>query len=69
MKYFFFLILFTYSSCVSRLHKSLDKKQTSGDLFKTITFGNCEYVQIEYGIGEGRVYRLIHKESCKNHTK
>lgn len=65
---FLFFIFNLLISCSPKIH-STNKKQTSGDLFKTITFGNCEYVQIEYGIGEGRVYRLIHKESCKNHTK
>jgi hypothetical protein len=65
---FLFLIFDLLICCTPKIH-STNKKQTSGDLFKTITFGNCEYVQIEYGIGEGRVYRLIHKESCKNHTK
>jgi hypothetical protein len=65
---FLFLVFNLLISCNLKIH-STNKKQTSGDLFKTITFGNCEYVQIEYGIGEGRVYRLIHKESCKNHTK
>jgi hypothetical protein len=73
-KKFYIKILFLFSifnlfiSCHSSYHLK-SKKQTSGDLFKTITFGNCEYVQVEYGIGESRVFRLIHKESCKNHNK
>ena len=41
----------------------------SSNLFREITFSGCEYYQIEYGIGEGSVYRLIHKDSCKNHHK
>ena len=65
---FLFLIFNLLISCSPNIYPT-NKKQTSGDLFTTIIFGNCEYVQIEYGIGEGRVYRLIHKESCKNHTK
>ena len=65
---FLFLIFNLLISCYPIVHIK-NNKQTSGDLFKTITFGNCEYVQIEYGIGEGRVYRLIHKYSCKNHSK
>ena len=65
---FLFLVFILLISCNSKI-LSTNNKQTSGDLFKTITFVNCEYVQIEYGIGGSRVYRLIHKESCKNHTK
>ena len=41
----------------------------SSNLFREVTFSGCEYYQIEYGIGEGSVYRLIHKDSCKNHHK
>jgi len=59
-----FLIFNLLVSCTSTIH-STNKKQTSGDLFRTITFANCEYVQIEYGIGEGRVFQLIHKSDCK----
>ena len=63
-----FFISYLFVSCNSPSH-IINKKQTSGDLFRTIIFANCEYVQIEYGIGEDRVYRLIHKDSCKNHSK
>lgn len=41
----------------------------SSNLFKQVEFSGCEYYQIEYGIGEGSVYRLIHKDSCKNHRR
>jgi hypothetical protein len=41
----------------------------SSNLFREITFDGCEYYQIEYGIGEDSVFRLIHKENCKNHSR
>lgn len=41
----------------------------SSNLFREVNFDGCEYYQIEYGIGEGSVYRLIHKDNCKNHSK
>lgn len=45
------------------------KIQGSSSLFKTVEFGGCEYYQIEYGIGEGRVFKLLHKDDCKNHVE
>ena len=61
-----FFYLFIFLSCNSKITKKSSFKETSGTLFKTIKFGDCDYVQIEYGIGEGRVYFLVHSESCKN---
>ncbi len=67
MRYFFFLIMLTSCSCVSKFHLRTPFKQTSGDLFKTINFDGCDYVQVEYGIEEYSSYQLIHKENCRNH--
>lgn len=62
--FFFILIIFTSCSKKVSLYR---KNQTSGNIFKSIIFDGCEYVEIDYGVGENRVYRLIHKESCTNH--
>jgi hypothetical protein len=66
MKKYLLILFFFFYNLVSC---SIPKPQTIGstNLFRVIVFDDCEYYQIEYGIGEGRVYKLIHKEDCKNH--
>ena len=60
---FFLMILFTSCNKKVSLH---GKNQTSGNLFRSIIFDGCEYVEIDYGPKENRVYKLIHKENCQN---
>jgi hypothetical protein len=48
---------------------SKPKNIGSTSLFREVLFDGCEYYQVEYGIGEGSVYQLIHKENCKNHSR
>lgn len=58
------VLLFTSCSKKVSLYKI---NQTSGDLFKSVFIDGCEYVEIEYGPKDFRVYKLIHKDNCENH--
>jgi len=65
----FRLLLFFSINILLSCSMSTTKIIGSSNLFKEVTFGGCEYYQIEYGIGEGSVFRMIHKDSCKNHRR
>jgi hypothetical protein len=58
-----FFFICNLLSCSIPKHKTIG----SSNLFREVLFDGCEYYQVEYGIGEGRVYQLIHKDNCKNH--
>lgn len=44
-------------------------ERTKGNGFNYITIDDCEYIEVDYGIAESRVYSLTHKGNCKNHEQ
>ena len=67
--FFYVLVVFFLTHNFLSCSMSNPRLTGSSSLFREVTFSGCEYYQIEYGIGEGSVYRLIHKDGCKNHRR
>lgn len=61
---FSILLLATLFSC-----QAPDGERVRADGFNYITIDSCEYIEVDYGVAERRVYSLTHKGNCKNHKQ
>ncbi|GAB3975525.1 hypothetical protein GCM10028806_33280 [Spirosoma terrae] len=67
-KYLFILICFLITACDSGKidAPSTYEKDRNGAVYKVKEIDRCEYIEVQFGSFEDRVYSLTHKGNCKN---
>lgn len=64
------LFILTLGSCgVSTGEEIISENDKPERDYRVIKIGDCEYIEVNEGVGETSVYALTHKGDCKNHEQ
>jgi hypothetical protein len=58
----------SFASCKPEGQEIVRKDNNTSPLYdyRIIAIDNCQYIEVEYGISESRIYSLTHKGDCNN---
>ena len=66
MKYLFFIILLSSCAPSGKEHIRKDNNTKPSEDYRVVVIDGCEYIEVENGIPEDRIYSLTHKGNCNN---